>query len=626
MARRDQTRKQAIPILLHSVSRVIAQEVPCVFLDSARVHRGADLSSYLFIRPVQQVVAHDVESVLTTLETIDTLSRDYWVAGFVCYEAFSALRLFGSLPAAVRMSPLPLVWFGVFEEPFIFDHSTGSWNKALPLHNSTPHETSAPATMLNCTLQTVDTISSDHYRTCIEAIREQIRQGNTYQVNYTYDVSVSTQASSFELYTHLRQMQRTPYCAYIQNEYGEVMSFSPELFFKQNRRSILLKPMKGTLPRGLSAAADETAKAFLAADEKNRAENLMIVDLIRNDIGRLCIKGGVRVPKLFEIETHPTVHQMTSTVTGTMRKNIRFSDIVAALFPCGSVTGAPKISTMSIINRLESGSRGVYCGMIGYTSPQKRAVFSVPIRILQRPRGAVDWQYRVGGGIIWDSTAQQEWAECHDKYAFLKRSRPQFSLVETIAYRGGAFRFLQNHRKRMAASARYFDFPFSSPDFATICSASIADCNKTCQYRIRILLQQDGSFSFERVLLSKEACLRFPVTFELREADKCDPFLFHKTTFRPWYQKAVPQECFDIIFCDTEGRICEGGRSTIFMRKEGILFTPSLEMGILPGILRSHLIKKGMARECILTRKDLYGAEAVFCGNSVRGLVAVELP
>lgn len=430
-------------------------------------------------------------------------------------------------------------------------------------------------------------ITKEEYFTSVEYIKEKIRDGVTYEVNYTYPSSVRTNADDFELYEFLLQKQKTPYNAFIKNEYETILSFSPELFFKLKGNRILTKPMKGTAPR------EAGMKEFLYNDIKNRAENIMIVDLLRNDLGRIAKTGSVNVEKLFEIEEHPTVYQMTSEISAEV--DCSLYDIFKAIYPCGSITGAPKVSTMRVIEEVEPYSREVYCGAIGYIHADE-AIFSVPIRILQGDNKG-EFTYFAGGAIVWDSTPEDEWKETLTKTKFLET---EFSLIETGVNNWDA------HAARMRKSAFELGFKWNE---------EIAGLKIPEGKVLRVVLHKDGSYNAEHNTL--------PIKEEYAQVmlkgyvNSKNPFLYHKTTIR----KAKPQDVFDEIRVNERGEVTEGIFTNIGILKNDKYYTPPVSCGLLAGTFREQLGWE----EKILYPDDLKTADKIFCFNSVRGLVEVEL-
>lgn len=570
----------------------------------------------IFRNPVEVIEAFDNESFIVAFSRVEELRKNHYLLGYIRYEAKEIF-----LGREVR-SDMPLLYFEVFEQ--------GIKNEEL--------EIDCNANIIKLCKPRID---FSEYEKSINSIKEEIVNGNTYQVNYTYDYKLKTNLKGLDLYRSILPQQTTPYNAYIKNDYEEILCFSPELFFELEGNKIKTKPMKGTTARGCDSEEDHKNIEFLKNDEKNRAENVMIVDLLRNDLGRIAKTGTVSVDKLFEVETHNTVHQMTSEISAELDENITLYQIFEALFPCGSVTGAPKINTMEIIDRLEVGSRGVYCGAIGLISPEK-TIFSVPIRILQGWSGF--YRCRVGGAIVWDSTAQDEWEETLTKIKFLSPLRyseslaeespsqavsvelqqntvinldTDFQLVETMLVIGGEIQHKQEHMQRMNESAKTFGFKFSSEIFDMQFSS---DC------MLRLLLNKDGAFDTQILPVGEVKVKRIMVSDT--PVDSSEVLLYHKTTHRPWYQQSMGRikfgEVFDEIYFNEKGELTEGSRSNIVLQLNGELFTPPVECGLLNGVLRQVLLKEGKIQERILTRADLDSAEKIFCINSVRGMVEVE--
>lgn len=433
-------------------------------------------------------------------------------------------------------------------------------------------------------------ITKEQYFDSISYIKEQIRNGVTYEVNYTYPSEVRTNLQDFELYEHLLKRQKTPYNAFLKNKYETILSFSPELFFASKGRRILTKPMKGTAPKG------EGQYEFLYNDIKNRAENIMIVDLLRNDLGRISKVGSVKVEKLFEIEEHPTVYQMTSEIVAELEENVTFYDIFKAIYPCGSITGAPKVSTMRVINHVEPYSREVYCGAIGYIHKDE-AVFSVPIRILQKKSCENSFTYFAGGAVVWDSTAHDEWDETLTKTKFLQTD---FSLIET------AIDDWDLHVTRMKKSAQELGF---------IWNAEIENIQLKHDKVTRVILNKDGSYMLEYKDLP--VLVKNPKIKISGIVNSSNPFLYHKTTVR----EPVPNDIFDYIRVNEKGEITEGTFTNIGILRGGKYYTPPVRCGLLNGIFRQKLNWE----EKVLYPQDLHSAEKIYCFNSVRGLIEVEL-
>lgn len=559
-----------------------------------------------FENPIKIIQAFDKKSFLEAFSQIENLRKrsETYLLGYIRYEAKDIF-----LGKHVK-SEYPLLYFEVFEESGTSEFcSQNSPDKAI--------------------LNPQPQIDYKTYSKAIEQIKEEISDGNTYQVNYTYDYKVEIKGDTdlagldgLKLYNHILQNQKTPYNAYIKNDYEEILSFSPELFFELKGDKIKTKPMKGTIKRGKNDREDKENIEFLKNDIKNRAENVMIVDLLRNDLGKIAKTGTVKVDKLFEVETHNTLHQMTSEVSAELEKDTTLLEIFEALFPCGSVTGAPKINTMKIIDELEVGSRDVYCGAIGLISPEK-TVFSVPIRILQKPLSQKYYTCRVGGAIVWDSTAEDEWEETLTKIKFLgkflgKSLEPNFQLIETILVESGKTTYGKEHFDRMKKSANELGFKFNS---------GILNIKPEKDGILRILLSKDGVF--ETQYLPLEPIKTNKITVSKTPIQSSEKLLYHKTNYRPWYDEAIGKikenEIFDEIFFNEKGELTEGARTNIVLQIDGALFTPPLKCGLLKGVLRRKMINDGKIKEKILYLSDLKTAEKIFCINSVRGIVEVTL-
>lgn len=530
-----------------------------------------------FTNPIKIITAFNFDELKTAFAKIEELKNQYYIVGYLRYNAFSG-----------QSSNFPLLYFEVFNSYNIYKTK----NTKKLLLNPTP-----------C-------VNFCEYSNAIKKIKEEIAKGNTYEVNYTYDFDVPFDGDELDLFNFLLSKQKTPYNFYIKNQYDTVLSFSPELFFEMQNNHILTKPMKGTIHRGKDKKEDKNLIEFLKNDIKNRAENVMIVDLLRNDLGRIAKVGTVNVSKLFEIETHKTLHQMTSQIEADLKKNTTFFDIFKAIFPCGSITGAPKISTMKVISDVEKGERNIYCGAIGMISP-KGTVFSVPIRILQKTNEQNNFKYRVGGAIVWDSNAQDEWEETLTKTKFLN---DEFQIIETVKIENNSILFEKEHFERMQKTAEHFGFKFKTPEIA-----------KTDDGMLRILLNRDGEIKTELKRITPAKTSKIAISPIIQNSK--NEFLYYKTTYRPWYydsfQRIKNGEIYDEIFFNEKGELTEGARSNIVLQLNGNLYTPPVQCGLLNGVFRQELLKNNKCTEKILYKKDLEKAEKIFCVNSVRGMVEV---
>lgn len=477
---------------------------------------------------------------------------------------------------------------------------------------------------------------ASEFRSAIDAIHRYIEAGDTYQVNLTFPLHLTMHGNPVALYAALRRQQPVPYGALMLLPDGQsVLSLSPELFISHEEGRLLAKPMKGTLE---ADADDHNADRAteLSASTKNRAENLMIVDLLRNDLGQIAQTGTVKVPALFEVERIGQVWQMTSTIEAECRPDVTLADIFSAIYPCGSITGAPKRRTMQILRELETEARGLYTGAIGWFDPPKAGralgdfMLSVPIRtlMLDAPAGndARQGVMRVGAGIVYDSDADSEYAECLLKARFLTGVSSDFSLIETLqAHRASGARHLNLHLERLSASARHFGFRCDTAQIAAQIRAVCAGLTDGQLYRMRLLLNADGSVDIRTAPMS--VSLPSPVRLLLAEQpmQSQDVFLRHKTTLRRRYdlawQAAEKNGAFDALFINEKSQVTEGGRSNLFVCRDGQWLTPPLSEGVLPGIMRGLLLNDPTmnAREAVLTLDDLRNAERIMVCSSLRG-------
>ena len=462
-------------------------------------------------------------------------------------------------------------------------------------------------------------ISQREYAEKIKKIKGYLEQGLTYQVNFTFKEKFDFKGDVIDLYLDLRKSQPTPYSALIDTNEEKILSLSPELFFRIDKNKIIARPMKGTIKRGETEKEDSQSKTNLKESKKVRAENLMIVDLVRNDLGR--ISKLVRAPKLFNIEKHPTLYQMTSTVEGKLKKNLSLKEVFSSLFPCGSVTGAPKIKTMQIIKKLEKEPRGIYTGAIGYISPKAKCCFSVAIRTVRIKKNK--GELGIGGGIVYDSKAKAEYEEALLKGKFFKDGLEKVGLIESILWdKDKGYFLLDLHLKRLEKSAKSFSYSCKEKEIKKKLKEIVKNENRNL--KVRLILDSEGSIN-----IKKEPIKKIKTSVKIRMSSKRvnskDKFLYHKTTKRAFYdqerKKGLAKGYFETIFLNEKGQLTEGTISNIFVLKNKKLYTPPLKSGLPPGVLREHLIREGKVKEKMLYLKDLKGADKVYVGNSVRGLV-----
>lgn len=563
--------------------------LPFVLLDDA--HTGV---ARLFTGLRATVVATTVAEVRPALDRLHT-GGPY--AGFIGYDAAPAFEaaIATSGPIAPAASELPLVWFGAFDKVETIDPAAIIGDRRAAIGPLVPD------------------IDAATYAGRVAEVGALIAAGDIYQANLTFGASVATTGHPLGLYRRLRAGSAAPYGALVHTGAAWLLSFSPELFFTLHGGRLTTRPMKGTARRGATAAADDAAAAALATDPKNRAENLMIVDLLRNDLSRVAEPGSVAVPDLFTVERYPTLLQMTSTVTATTRAGP--VDVLAALFPCGSITGAPKIRAMQIIAEIEGRGRGLYTGNIGHVSGGD-AAFNVAIRTLVMTRRG-EARLGLGAGIVADSVAADEWRECLSKGAFLTREPPP-DIIETMRVEGGTVALLDHHLARAAATARFLGTPLDIEAIATTIATAAAEATG----RLRLLVSPRGAVAIQ--LSPLPAALVAPVEVAVVPLPVTDDDwrLRHKTTDRGFYDDArAASGAHEVVLVRPDGRITEGSFTTVFVaRADGMLLTPPLADGVLPGVLRAALIDAGRAVEAPLTSADL--ANGFLIGNALRGLIA----
>jgi para-aminobenzoate synthetase / 4-amino-4-deoxychorismate lyase len=595
-----------------------------VLLENSR--RGSAGLSRVFTDPVRVLEVRTLADIAKLFPQIEeALRRGHFAAGFFAYECGAFFEPSAMLRPG-RDDEL-LAWFGIYERCYCFDHITGKFVDGGPRDIRGELEfspVSPPLLSLG--------IDEEQFTARIEQIHEWIRAGDVYQLNFTFPIHLKTQKRPAALFSRLRAVQPVDYGAFLHCEEGRhILSLSPELFFRVQqeggKRRITTQPMKGTAARGRTTSEDREIADGLASDPKNRAENVMIVDLIRNDLGRICTFGSVRVEKLFEVERYPTLWQMTSTVTGELRPEIGYEQIFRALFPCGSITGAPKIRAMQLLAQIENHPRGIYTGAIGFFS-QEQTVFNVAIRTLVLEDG--ETTMGVGSGIVIDSEPKAEFRECRLKAEFLIRTDEPFSLIETMLW-NGSYPLIDLHLDRLANSADYFGF---SCDRGAIHSALLRETTQFADQRarkVRLLLDCDGTMHIVAepiAVLSDAEPTRISIATERMDPD--NRFLFHKTTHRKVYDPAFAAAASagfnDVLFLNTRGEVTEGAVSNVLMEKDGRWYTPPILCGLLPGVYRRFLLQvRADLEEKILTLDDIGNADAVYICNAVRGLRRAEV-
>jgi para-aminobenzoate synthetase / 4-amino-4-deoxychorismate lyase len=591
-----------------------------------------------FRDPTRVVVAGAVDEVTGALEEVERAVADgLYAAGYVAYEAAPAFEPRMRVREGGR---LPLVWFGLYDAPAASSTSTLT-SSSSPASTSTPASTPAATDADRAAASAPGLRTSDwrlemdrgRYDAAVATVREAIADGRTYQVNLTARLRATVEEGPVAVYESLRRAQGAGYHALLDLGERVIVSVSPELFFRTTGRAIETRPMKGTRPRGRWPEEDEALAAELVVSEKDRAENLMIVDLLRSDLGRVCETGSIRVPRLYEVERYRTVWQLTSTIEGRLREGVGLTTLLAALFPCGSVTGAPKISTMEIIAGLEASPREVYCGAIGMIRPGGDAVFSVPIRTLWWDRATGEAEYGTGGGIVWDSTADAEYDELLTKALVVREPWPEFELLETMASEDGAILRLDRHLERLRRSAEAFGFAFPEAAVRSAIEAAAAAVPAEAQ-KVRLTLGPDGTFEVAMSPLgfmgddgpagSSEPMAVALATGPVRSGDR---FLYHKTTHRAAYdrRRAEAPDAYDVVLWNERGELTELTRGNLVLELDGQLMTPHLAAGLLAGCLRAELLDASVIQEAVLWLEDMARATRVWSISSARRWVPLAI-
>jgi para-aminobenzoate synthetase / 4-amino-4-deoxychorismate lyase len=594
-----------------------------------------------FADPYRVIQADALAQVVPALREIEDLiqSKGWHAAGFLSYEAAPAfdkayITKENFRPEWSRWSSgeayrgqrlrstevgFPYLWFGLY---------------AAPRVSTLPEPASAqPA------LTWLPTVDRDMYNDAIAQIKDRIAEGRTYQVNYTMRLRTDFNTDAWNFFLRLAQTQNN-HAAYINTGRYVICSASPEIFFQLEGKTITCRPMKGTTQRGRTTLEDAEQAQALKDSEKNRAENVMIVDMVRNDLGRIARVGSVQVPELFTVEKYPTLWQMTSTVTA--KTDASLTEIFSALFPCASITGAPRVSTMKIIAELETTPRRIYTGSIGHVAPSRKATFNVAIRTALIDRTTQTAEYGVGGGIVWDSTSTDEYAEALLKARVLTEQTPTFALLETMLWTPAAGFFLcEKHIARLLDSASYFDFPISSEPYwsrsaprralgatrPTLPKEIIENYlhETSSQFnspqRVRVLLDKNGRLNFEsKSFQPSEDHLPIKVCLAKGPIDSGDVFLYHKTTHREVFdsaRKGFP-EYDDVLLYNEKGELTEFTIGNLVVEMDGALFTPPISCGLLPGVFRAHLLETGQVKERVIRVAELKDCTKIFLVNSVR--------
>ena len=545
--------------------------------------------SHGFDSPTSEMIATSIDEVLQVLEFAERESKSgAYVAVMLSYEAAPA---FDQVLDVHHPSDFPLAWAAAYSEA-----------SAVTTESETISSNSwAPR------------VSRNEYDAAVTRIRDLIAAGDTYQVNYSFPLTSTFKGDTYAWYRSLCLAQGAQYSAYIDLGRYKVLCLSPELFFERRGNHVGTRPMKGTIHRGRWAAEDRELAEWLKQSAKDRAENVMIVDLLRNDLGKVSVPGSVRVSSLFDIERFETVWQMTSTVESTLKDGTSLVDLMSALFPCGSITGAPKIRTMQIIRELERFPRGAYTGTIGLLKPGGDCVFNVAIRTVVVDTESNQATFGVGGGVTIDSTAEREYEECLVKSRFLHTSPVEFQLIESMLLEDGEYFLLARHLERLKNSATYFGFAFPEGEI----KAALNQIAATGSFKVRLDLWKDGQIRTQITQIENADLIKH-IALASSPVDSSDRFLYHKTTLRDYYSE-------DVIFWNERGEVTESRVANVVVPIDGQLFTPPISSGLLPGTFREQLLAEGKIKERVITIEDLKNANEFFLINSVRKWMRVQL-
>ena len=575
-----------------------------VLLEASSLTAGSPQSSFLFRNPVEWLEARDLSELPGFFLRLEAArAQGLWSAGYFSYECGYHWEPRAALDFTPNQEDLPLAAFGLYLTPTIFT--------ADPSSSGLAHGVESPSLGISC----------EDFQQKIRIVHGYIEAGDTYQVNLTDQVQARYTGSALELFAHMMEAQPVEFGALLRLGDRFILSASPELFFRVRGRHIIVRPIKGTAPRGRDAQEDAARMEALANDEKNRAENVMIADLMRNDLGRVAEMGSVLVGKLFAVERLPTLLQMSTEITATLRSDVTLYMLFASLFPSGSIVGAPKVRTMQLIQELEGRPRGVYTGAIGYFAPNGESVFSVAIRtaVLQGER----LHMGVGAGITYDSVAREEYQECRLKAEFLNDN--SFALIESMRCEAGKCLLLPLHLERLQASADYFGFRFLRTELVAAIESAMRDSSDRGASKLRLELRRDGSWILSELAPLEEEPELSKAMLWPEPVQSDDRFLRHKTTRRALYNHAaqVSRErgYIDAIFQNERGIVTEGAISNIVVKHGDFWLTPPVDAGVLPGVYRTSLLKRMPEIQIVeFSVERLLSADEVWLTNAVRGM------
>jgi len=626
-------------VTMSTLSNLLSSNSTYALLDDSKSPKSQS-KNLLFTNPQHDIIARTEDELEQALDKIERYKQQgLYLCGYISYEA-GYYFIDKVIARENSNAKQPLLYFIAFKDMYHAnrDEVEACFNKA-ELY---------PSSNL-CLYDLQLNVEKSTYLKVISKIKEYIRAGDTYQINYTLKYNFKLQGTAASLYKALRKKQPVEFGALLHFPESKIVSLSPELFIKKGGNTLTSKPMKGTAKRGKTKEEDDNIVSFLKKDSKTLSENVMIVDLIRNDFGRICKTGSVHVNNLFQVQTFKTLHQMISTVKGTLEKKASFKEFLHALFPCGSITGAPKIRTMEIINELEKEPRGIYTGAIGYLKPNNDFYFNVPIRTI-----AIDdknqCEMGIGSGIIYESDAEDEYEECLLKSDFLTSLNQDLYLIESFRFDAekGVFNNIDAHLKRLLQSAQSFGFKLnidhiieeldktkvmltkSSLPFGTSQEVNSNVPNlENCLYKIRLTTYQDGEVKINYQSIAQDSDTTKTITISDDKVNSQSIFQHHKTSHREHYNlaydKAKKNGFYDVLFFNENKQLVEASRHNVFIKKDGEFFTPSLKTGALNGIQRQEFMNKNKVKEIEITSGELIAADQILLSNSVRGIVRVIL-
>lgn len=590
-------------LYLYNKERVIKINKNEPFLYFNFINTNNKIEPLQFNNPIKIIKTNSSDQVLSCLTQVEqAVNNGYYAAGYLSYEAASGFN--SKLTVSSNINQIPLLWFGIYTKPTrtILDSNksfnTSSW---------------------------VPTVTRDKYFHNINRIHDYIKQNTTEQVNYTIKLKSSFDGEPFAFYKQMEEAQSANYSAYLNTGDHTIMSASPELFFQLKNNVITTKPMKGTIERGKTYEEDIEKAKWLKTSSKNRTENELITKLISEELNQFTIPYTTKTTKPFDIEKYPTLYQMTSTVQGNILPEVTIVDIFKQLFPAGSITGSPKSKTMKIINSLETEPREIYCGAIGYITPDREAIFNVPIRTVLLDNKTNKLEYGVGGGITIDSEKEEEYNEVLTKAKLLTKERTTFQLLETIGIKDGKYIILDLHLKRLKNSGDYFDFDLKLNDIKMKLK-NLVKIYPDNEWKVRLLVNKNGEFSVE-VEQIYTSNIKKTVLLADQPIDKNNQFLYHKTTYRAIYEthQVDDDSILDVLLWNEDSEITEFTTGNIVIKLNDKLVTPPVECGLLPGTFRSQLLKNKTITEQKITKNDLTNAEEIWYINSVREWLLVEL-